>query len=64
MDRDLGSGAFLPPGSGIRIQDELFRISNKTPFFGEIFLHSESLLCYLYETEIRYLLKLTVILKP
>jgi hypothetical protein len=40
---DPGSGAFLPPGSGIRIRDEFFRIPDQEGtgmFFGENFLNS------------------------
>jgi hypothetical protein len=43
-DPDPGSGAFLPPGSGIRIRDEFFpdpgsRIPDpRGMFFGDIFL--------------------------
>jgi hypothetical protein len=36
---DPGSGAFLPPGSGIRIRDEFFPDpGSKGYVFGEIFL--------------------------
>jgi hypothetical protein len=44
VDPDPGSGAFLPPGSGIRIQYEFFpHPGSQIPdpegmFFGEIFL--------------------------
>jgi hypothetical protein len=38
-DLDPGSGAFLPPGSGIRIWDEFFPDpGSKGYVFGEIFL--------------------------
>jgi hypothetical protein len=55
-DPDPGSGAFLPPGSGIWIQDEVFPGSWIQPLFLVKF-SSETLLCYLYETGL--LLKLT-----
>jgi hypothetical protein len=43
---DTGSGAFLPPGSGMTFLDP-----GSGTFFGEIFLQNlESLLYYLHET--------------
>jgi hypothetical protein len=48
-DADPGSGAFLPPGSGIRIRDEFFP-DPEGRFFCEIFLRILFLLFFTNKT--------------
>jgi hypothetical protein len=53
-DPDPGSGAFLPPGSGIRIRDEIFPDPGSGPFFDDIFLQYLQNPCYVIFITLAY----------